>query len=327
MPPTELILSAKARKLRNNRVKYLQGLSACPKLSVGSEKNYAATAYMKTFQINIASQWVALLCWLVPLHRSAAQFVNLTSEIAFYQWGTEPRLPWVVRCIVGTNSWVMQGDFLSDAKTKCWFTGNSLVMRSDLACHTTDLPLISEKHGRPGGLSSFVQVATPSGLRWTRKLESSDGNPGRGAHKADFLTLPGRVAWLAFCSSPCLKRPGRKLFPPSGRWKELIPSDCGFLDKTTTFEDPLALPQQLNLYAANGQPILQYRVTVSTNVVGWRFPLEFYVVQYRPAHFPSSNQLSTNAWELEFMARGKVTSIGPGAKLEIPVEVEKTGEQ
>jgi hypothetical protein len=47
--------------------------------------------------------------------------------------------------------------------------------------------------------------------------------PGQSVRHADRLTMPARVAWLAFCSGPCVKREGRQvphlvgLLRPQGR--------------------------------------------------------------------------------------------------------------
>jgi hypothetical protein len=68
------------------------------------------------------------------------------------------------------------------------------------------------------------------------------------------------------------------------------------------------------------QPVLQYSVTASTNVLGWEFPLEFYLAQYRPARLPDSRRFGTKGWELQLTAKGKVTAIGVGTKPEIPTE-------
>ena len=117
----------------------------------------------------------------------------------------------------------------------------------------------------------------------------------------------------------------REVFPLSDLWKELISANS-FSDVTTKFNDTLGLPKLLELYTTNSpfsQPVIQYRVTNSTNFLGWRFPLEFKVAQYRPAPQPGSpfRFAGTNGWELDFIARGTVTSIGVGAKPLIPQDI------
>jgi hypothetical protein len=107
---------------------------------------------------------------------------------------------------------------------------------------------------------------------------------------------------LAFCSGPFLKTQGRQLYPPSDLWKQVIHAPSGFMDTTIAFEDDLGLPQSVDLSTTNNIPVMQYRVAKTTNVLGWEFPLEFYLAQYRPAR--------THGWELNLSARGKLSSVG-----------------
>jgi hypothetical protein len=51
----------------------------------------------------------------------------------------------------------------------------------------------------------------------------------------------------------------------------------------------------------------------STNVLGWNFPLEFHVVQYR-------NNYKTHVWEVHLTASGKLTAIGIGREPSIAEE-------
>jgi len=218
----------------------------------------------------------------------------------------------------------MDGEFLLGAKTTCWFSGSNLIESHVLTNPAAGKPLNwnDESAGE-----SFVQVATPFGQRWAWRLETVDGNPCRPVRKTDRLIRSGRIAWLAFCSGACLKREGRRFFPPSDLWKELIAAPDGFSDRTVVFEDALGLPKSVNLYWTNNLPILQYRVLSSTNVLGWEFPLEFYLAQYRPATAPESQQIGNNGWELQLTAKGAVTSIKEGSKPEIPAEVWKAVEK
>ena len=89
----------------------------------------------------------------------------------------------------------------------------------------------------------------------------------------------------------------------------------GWSDQTTVFKDGLGLPKSLDLIATNNQPIFQYQVHKSTNVLGWNFPLEFYCVQYLPT--------GTNLLKLHLTTKGKLTSIKEGTKPEIPVEAQQ----
>ncbi len=244
------------------------------------------------------------------LAQAQAQFVRVTAEVEVTWWSKQRASPhvWNVQCIVGTNSWQMDGDFTSNSQTTYWFTGTNILEHS-----IVDKP---------------VSEGAPIGAEVNRVSDSLDGNPGTlsacGPHGKrlefgpDRLSVLGRIAWLAFCSGPCLKREGRLIFPPYDEWKELICAPSGFSDRTVVFPDALGLPETVNLYTASSQPVFQYRVTSSTNVLDWEFPLEFYLAQYRPAYLPDSKYMGTNGWELCLTAKGKVTSVGPASALRKP---------
>jgi hypothetical protein len=122
--------------------------------------------------------------------------------------------------------------------------------------------------------------------------------------------MVARIGWLAFCSSPCLKSDARNIFPPSDLWKELV-SASTFNDRMTQFNDALGLPKTINLSTTNNQQVMQYRVTSSTNILDWELPLEFQLIQYRPAPVPERPgwTMGTNGWEVQFFAKGTVKSI------------------
>ena len=248
---------------------------------------------------------VLLFC---ALAQARAQFVTVTASVEVTYWGREAAVPylWNVRCVVGTNSWQMDGDFSSNSQTTYWFTGTNIIE------HSTVTKIIPE--------------GAPIGAEVNRVCESPDGNPGtlsacgpngkRLEFGPDRLCELGRIAWLAFYSGPCLKREGRLIFPPRDEWKELICAPSGFLDRSVVFQDTFGLPKSVNLYAPDSKPVFQYRVTSSTNMLGWEFPLEFCLAQYRPAYLPNSRYIGTNGWELALTAKGKVTSIGGATGLQ-----------
>jgi hypothetical protein len=277
--------------------------------------------------MNQKTIWAILLCLLSTLQGGAAQFVDVTVEIEIYQ-SPAGHFTKTVHFLVGTNSWQMDGEFLQGAKSTAWFTGASIIENEELPhLPRTNQTLVNWKEGATGESSSFVQVATPHGQRWTSQFECLDGNPCR-QHKMDVLTLQGRIGWLAFCSGPFLKRSGRQIFPPSDIWKEVISAPTGFSDRTAVFEDSLGLPKHLELYTTNNQPVLQYHVLSSTNVLSWEFPLEFYLAQYSPIYqAPESQHIENRGWELYISAKGKVTAIGPGNQPQIPLEVMKTAQK
>jgi hypothetical protein len=276
---------------------------------------------MKLSLLSVRKAWILSCCLIVAGPPAVAQFVELTAEIEVSEWRARDVTTWptAIRCVVGTNSWQMEGDFSENARVTYWFTGTNIVEHHVVTKKLPDEPR------RPG----FPAFGSPAvGAQWARVFASTDGNPGQPVRQADRMTLVARVAWLAFCSGPCLKREGRTIFPPSDLWKELV-SPEGFSDKTVTFGDSLGVPKTLDLYTSEGQPIVQYRVNSSTNVMDWEFPLEFYIAQYCPAPLPENPRVTTgtNGWQLQFTARGRVTKAEVGAQPEIPSEVWRTADK
>jgi len=263
---------------------------------------------------------LAFVSMLMP-QWGVAQYVDVTATIDTFSWtrdGVRREQPREMHCVVGTNTWRMDGPFLQGAKSTAWFTDTNIVLNHELPKVVgADQRLLDYSDGP----HRIVQVATSSGQRWTTITASLDGNPSRPARQADALTLDGRIAWLAFCSGSCLKREGRRLHPPSDLWKEVVRAPAGFWDQTVVFEDGLGLPKSVRLQTTNGLVVLQYGIVGSTNVCGWEFPLEFYLAQYRPPLSPGTNQIGHNGWEIDFISHGKVTAIGPGSEPKIPSEV------
>jgi hypothetical protein len=241
------------------------------------------------------------LSLLVPLLCNAEHFIDLTLEVQCDQWNwmlfndqrSNPKSDRsifttnaIFHCVVGTNRWFIE---CGNTKTRnsYWFNGTNILEQ----------------------ISGGVPVESLASVS-----KSADGNPGRPVRVADRMTFNtrGRICWLAVCSGPCLKRDGRKIFPPDDMWKESFLAFSGWTDKTTVFADSLGLPKSLTLLTTNNQPILQYQVHESTNFLGWNIPLEFYLVQYI--------QTGTNVWGLDWTAKGKVTDIGIGAERSFPSE-------
>lgn len=258
--------------------------------------------------------WMA--CAIYPSQFATAQFVDLRTEVQVSEWNPGGVRTWTqpFHLVVGTNAWYMDGFFSSNATTTYRFTGTNIVENSVV---TKPLPEeLLKRLNQPGML---VAGSPAVGTRSTRVIESLDGNPGKTVRQLDSLTMAARIGWLAFCSGPCLKREGRNIFPPSDLWKELV-SASAFTDRTSVFDDALGLPKSMDLSTAKNQQVMQYRVTSSTNVLGWQFPLEFYLAQYRPAPVPELRwtTVGTNGWELQFVARGTVRAIGQKAEMPSP---------
>ena len=254
------------------------------------------STFVKTWQARVLA-----LCLLVPFWGTAQQFVELTAQIEIASWWSSSDLrvdTYTARCVVRTNSWWMNGYFARNAQVTCWFTGTNIVKEALLA---------------DGSL-------LPMGTRHTQSFVSEDGNPGRPVRTLDLLNLQETICWLAYCSGPALRREHHQLYPVSDLWKEtLVPDRSGFKARTVVFDDPLGLPRSVNLYTAADQPAFQYRVTSFTNVLGWDFPTEFQMVQYRRASMADSPLHGTNGWELAFSAKGRLTSISSGTKPELPL--------
>jgi len=209
-----------------------------------------------------------------------------------------------LRCVIGTNSWVIEaepGNLIQNVKETIWFTGTNII------AHNMLVPGMSTRRDPQPGTA--IGTYPPGGERWTRVWESKDGNPGR-TNEADVTPSLAKTCWLAFCSGSFLKQAGRKIPPPSDLWKEYLSAPNGFPDQTTVFHDALGLPRSIEQFANTNQTLLQYQVHQSTNLFGWNIPLSFYLVQYNPS--------GTNGWQVHLTAKGQVTSIGPGKKIEIP---------
>ena len=263
-----------------------------------------------------------LLCLLSTVTGQAEQFVDLTAEIETSNWSyhflvDKPALPakregdpssifeknQEINCIIGTNSWFMEcGDdgWYSGGKAQVWFTGTNVVTAYEITRNFTN---------------DEGQVFLP-GSKSVDISEVFDGNPGRPIKVRDFILFEQFVPWIALCSGPVLKMKDRHLYPPSDLWKETVYAPKGFTDKTTVFADSLGLPTSMTLFATTTQPIFQYRAHQSTNILGWNFPLEFYMVQYEPD--------DTNGWVVSFTGRGRIKSVGPGKKFEIPPIAQNT---
>ena len=270
---------------------------------------------MKTSLLHKATGYTFLSVLLFLVQVGSAQYVDLTAEIEFYRWSTStPATTQTIRCVVGTNTWQMEGDFCGNCKRSYWFNGREIIEHSVI------------DRVSPQVLSEPEVDSPPLGSESTQVYDTNDGSPSlpRSAVGPDRMTLTGRIAWLAFCSGPYLKHEERELFPPNDFWKELINGDH-FSDQTVVFSDPFGLPKSVDLFSTNNQPVVQYRVTASTNVLGREFPTEFYLAQYCPAPLPGQAGITTgaNGWQLQYTAKCKVTGVRPGIEPRFPPGVSK----
>jgi hypothetical protein len=96
-------------------------------------------------------------------HVCSAQHVELIAKIEIIRWnreGVSLTEPWEVRCVVGTNTWLMEAPFLEGAKSMCLFEGTNLVQNHELSEPVGENQSLLDYTGRQ---DRFVQVATPSG--------------------------------------------------------------------------------------------------------------------------------------------------------------------
>jgi hypothetical protein len=139
-----------------------------------------------------------------------------------------------------------------------------------------------------------------TGNRRSDSFPSADGNPSQTVNASDRLDLLARISWLAFCSPATLNNPNRKLYPPSEFWKEYI-NPSKLTERVERFKDDLGLPKRVLIVRDELQPVVDYGVSGTTNIAGWVFPKNFYLLEYRPT--------GEKGWVLELFARGKVSSI------------------
>ena len=240
-----------------------------------------------------------------------AEFVDLTAEFNCtnqVQYGNSQfaTTEWShsVHCIVGTNSWLIQGNFSRNAESAFLFSGTNVTSR-----------VVLTKDPRVGGslLPRLLGPTSPSlarasnslvGKKWTKVWSSN----GFGVGEAGQVDL----AWLAFCSGPYLAEKNRVLpLPNRDGYFPLEPSS----DRRQVFKDGFGLPRSVEFIAANGLLLGQYRVLEETNFLGWTFPLRFEVRQSSGPGGEPSTGLFEGA---ELVIEGRLTSIGPGKRPEMP---------
>jgi hypothetical protein len=265
--------------------------------------------------MNCARIIMLLTCLSVPAWQVEAQFIEVTAQIQSIRWLPSETASGVstVQCVFGKDSWQIREESPRYGKSTYtnWFTGKHLIERSSLAPPVELIP----------------NSPPPTWMEVTNIVASLDGNPSTPRGSEDLMSEEARMAWLAFCSGSYLKREGRQILPTRFSWKfEIWPSFA--LDRTVVFEDALGLPRLVDLATTNGQPVFQYRVSESTNLLGWEFPLEFQIVQYRPQYWQrSAPYFRTNAWVVDWTLTGKVTAFAVGTEPQIPPELMSAAEK
>lgn len=231
-----------------------------------------------------------------------AQFIEVEAVIDVTNWRHDEETglslknsrSFSVRCVVGTNTWLIESHSQTNLKQSAWFTDGKIIRQNTAA--TVQDPNSDSTSDELGYLS------TRRG-RYASVVASTDGYPGADV----FLSLP----WFAFCSGPYFQRAGRSIplpVPAANR------GAFGFADETTLFADRLGLPRRVDLFTSQRQIKCEYRVQQSTNVHGWSFPTAFTVVQNEPDRF--------DVWKPHLVASGRVTGIRRASKPELPEDIQ-----
>ena len=233
---------------------------------------------------------------LSPMASIGEQFVDLSVELEINTWDywlkedrdSNEGMPdsrgksifpelFTFQCVIGTNSWMMDGGFVANGNVRYTFKGTNIVADTIITRGIRNATAERLKKN-----SSLTMSLPKVGSQRQRILPTLDGNPGRPVRVLDLMELRGRIGWLALCSGSALQREERQLFPPSDFWKHYIAAPNGFVDNTTVFDDGLGLPRSIELLDAEQRPIFQYQVRHATNVADWTIPTEFYGMQYLP---------------------------------------------
>jgi len=265
---------------------------------------------MKTLR---SGTWFLALA-LVALNGQAAQFVDLTADIQTVRWvnGYKDKparvdvVNWKTRCLVGTNSWLIEqeGEYTKDA---WWFTGSNVVVSTLVLKYPSDRPeLFARNHPDIVVGREYTKILD---MRHGEAAGVSAVTVGDVLHGAANANIP----WLAFCSGPYLKSEGGSVRLPvldQSTWYVT----CS--NSPTVFPDSLGLPQGIEFYSTN-QPLCHYRTVGSTNVLGWNFPLEFHMAQY-------GMNFTTHLWEVRMTVSGKVTGIGVGREPSVAIDDKRT---
>ncbi len=206
-----------------------------------------------------------LLFLLLPKDLIAGQYLDATFQIEGSFWPlhsgekTEHRKTYTGHCVFGTNEWLIEGEFTTNAKEIWWCTGTNIITRTLI---TKDVP---EPPATVGGPVIMIRHAG----------EQFSGGFGPGGTEP--LTGLVNVCWLAFCSGSFLKAEGHSIMPPFPTAR----SPNAYSDKTQVFPDELGLPKRVEVYELDKDPACLYQVLQSTNFSGWMVPTRFELTQYR----------------------------------------------
>ena len=265
---------------------------------------------MDILETHPARKWTILASLLLLQYAPGAfaQYVALTARIETVLWGPDEIQTWdrTVRCVVGTNTWFIVEPGGGTQKHAWSFDATNLVCQTLVTGYPSRDPALYERN-HPEAKGSI-------GRRFTNTAAFPDRNPFRPVRQADVpWALDTKISWLAFCSGSLLRSEGRRLYPVSDLWKQFLAAPpAGFSERCTVFEDALGLPNRLELSTTNAQPVFQYSVRLSTNILGRTFPLEFHLAQYQP--------VGPTGWTVSLTAKGTVTALGTRTEPTLPLE-------
>jgi RNA polymerase sigma factor (sigma-70 family) len=230
-------------------------------------------------------------------------------------------------CIMGTNEWWVEHDFVNGGETKWYFDGTNVYnsLRATQPMSEERRELLS----RTGML--FLAPTEESKSNLTVNIwESHDGHP--------FGDAAVNITWLAFCSGNYLKREGRLIPLPDDELHH-SPDRFAYTDKTESFDDEFGLPRTVDLFLSkslfassidnfekewlstrryqdypqsvvtnlpDGALTFHYVVAESTNFLGWNLPTKFEYFQKGRKYVQNGDWFHRGV--------GKITSIRLAAK-------------
>lgn len=207
-------------------------------------KNNERYHYLRVFQRYIG--FFCVCCILLSSFSIYAQrYFEVSGEIELISYitknanGVPSRRTYPFTCIVGTNEWRIDTEFLLNGKEAWYFDGTNVYHRVQ---QTAEF--------RP--MTNFSRVGLPGYL----PLEQVKSNitveiiPSPGGHPLGNLGV--NLPWLAFASGGYLKRANRVVPLPTTEVHQ-TPSAFGYVDQVEIFEDEIGLPKSLKLFTSQAQ--------------------------------------------------------------------------
>jgi hypothetical protein len=254
---------------------------------------------MQSSNISNFRNFAAMFCLaLSAADTDAAQFVEISAEVQSTSWpaqGGETQQTVTTRCVVSTNTWMVDGDFLRNGTATFWFTGTNVIQYTFVT-----KSLDQEK---------TLWVPSQVGERLATVRVSDGGRP-------DGLGL-WNVVWLAFCSGSYLKGPLSVALPIG----VLQPGEYArnYRQTISAVDDELGLPRRVEVATPGKELVCRYEAEERTAVEGWSFPQRFKLVQYRAT--------VNGTWKPYLSVVGRLTSAHVANEPKIPTDVLKQVQQ